>query len=321
MFKSSQSLEYIDAQTALIQLDQEQLFFKYTGLTVDLNKMYHSLFRNDKNPGCRFIWHSGILYFKDNATYNNKLYFNVIDTLSILKGCSFQQALHLIIKNSNVKIDLNIQKAISFKDKVQIKFSYTEFDKENYFKLSPEILKAENVYKVSRYWIYNNNTWDMNNIYNPNKIDTYAYHFPNSNNVKLYFPNTSFRFFTNCDENDVYGGDELENYYECNPELLIITKSQKDRLLLTHMYGYNAIAPQSETNVNIPINYLNVINKFHKVIILFDNDDTGIKYSSILSEKLPNSKVEFLELAKDIYDATIISKSKLQEELCQKVKK
>lgn len=319
MFRSSQSYEYINAQTALIQLDQEQLFFKYTGLTPDINKMYHSIFRNDKNPGCRFIWHSGILYFKDNATYNNKLYFNVIDTLAILKGCSFQHALHLIIKESNVKIDYNLQQVKAAKPKVQIKFEHIEFDEDNYFKIRPDILKAENVYRVSKYWIYNNGTWDMNNIYNPNKIPTYAYYFPDTNNVKLYFPNTQFRFFTNCTENDVYGGSELHNYYECNPELLIITKSQKDRLLLTHKYKYSSIAPQSETSINFPIEYMNIIQQFHKVVILFDNDETGIKYSNMLSEKLPNSQVSFLTLAKDVYDAS--NNQNLINELWQIVNK
>jgi len=315
MFKSSQSYEYIDAHTALIQLNQEDLFFKYTGLTVDLNKMYHSIFRNDKNPGCRFIWHSGILYFKDNATYNNKLYFTVIDTLAILKGCSFLEALHLIIKESNVKLNYNLKRVESNKPKVQIRFEHIPFDNDNYFKIAPNILQAEHVYKVSKYWIYNNGSWDMNNIYNPTKVDTYAYYFPDTNNVKLYFPNTQFKFFTNCNENDVYGGNELENYYECNPELLVITKSQKDRLLLTHKYGYNSIAPQSETSINFPYKYMDVINQFRKVIILFDNDDTGIKYSKLLSDKLPNSQIRFLTLAKDVYDAS--NNHNLNDELCQ----
>lgn len=303
MYRSSQSHEFINIKKLLPRLNQEDLFFKYTGIYPNTNKEYYSIFRKDTKPGCSFVWHSGILYFKDNATYNGKLYFDIIETVAELNQCSTKEATNIIVKQNTINKEYILRDIEYIKTKPEIRFKYKEFDND-YFGISHKDLTNENVYLVTDYWIKTKNDWDYNNIHNPRKTLTIAYHFPHNNNVKLYFPHESkYRFFTNCDENDVYGMYKLDYYLEKNDDFLIITKSQKDRLLLDYTYGYNSIAVQSESSINLPRDVINKINKFKSKVILFDHDKAGQEFASKMSEKLDIPWTN-LGVAKDVFEST-----------------
>lgn len=314
MFKSANRdlLEYIDARKILPNLNQEDLFAKYTGIWPDLRKRYKSLFRPDKNPDCRFKYHDGILFFIDNAGVRGRLSFNIADTIAEIKGITFKEALNIIIKEAD--IDLNVDYSIkkSIKSKIDIKFKAKEWPKDNYFKIDPYHLYEENVYLVNDYWIKKDSDYEWNHLHNPKKTLTIAYYFPDSDNVKLYFPEqTVMKWYTNCDQFDVFGKNKLNYYLEKDDRFIIITKSQKDRLILDYVYGYNAIAMQNEK-----INFDPVIDKikmFKEQLILFDNDTTGQTQASIFSEKY-NIPWANIEVAKDPYEAHIKYKS-----LCKKI--
>jgi 5S rRNA maturation endonuclease (ribonuclease M5) len=319
MFSASNYQEYIDIKQILPTLDQESLFIKYAGITPNENN-FHSLFRSDKNPGCRFKWHSGILYFVDNATFNGKLYFNIVDVISILFNLTIKEAIHKIISENKIDVSLHNYKLKNTNySKPKINIKSTNFENDNYFKITPYQLRMENVFKIDTYWINIHGQWEINKLYNPKKVNTYGYYFPDTDNIKLYFPNQNIRFFTNCNEHDIYGLNKLPYYYDKNDSHLIITKSQKDRLLLDYMYGYNAIAVQSETSVTLREDVIRAINKFKQIYILFDYDETGIKYADKLALLIPNTNVIFLQNAKDVYDSTLISVNTTKNELCQKI--
>ncbi len=302
MFNSTNKLEYIDIKKVLPQYNQEDLFVKYIGIYPDLSKRYYSIFRQDKKPGCRFKWHSGILYFVENVGFQGKLYFNIVDAISILHNIDLKTAINKIVTgniNNIVWEKININK--SNEEKPDIRFKYKEWDKDNYFGISPYDLYNENVYRVTDYWIKKGEEdFKYNCIHNPRQTLTIAYHFPDTNNVKLYFPEKlNFRWYSNC-EKDIFGESKLNYYLERDKRLIIITKSQKDRLLLDYKYGYNTIAPQNEG-----VDFDNIISKlkqFDKQIILFDNDRTGQKFASQYSEKY---KIPWcnLEIAKDVFEA------------------
>lgn len=281
--------------------NQEDLFVKYTGIYPELNKLYYSIFRQDRKPGCRFKWHSGILYFVENVGYRGKLYFNIVDTLSILQNIDIKTAMNRIVSGNTGSLVWekdNINKSVI--QKPDIRFKYKKWDNNNYFNISPFNLHNENVYHVTDYWIKKNNDFEYNSIHNPRKTLTIAYYFPDTNNVKLYFPEKSeFRWYSNCG-NDIFGKDKLDFYLERDPRLIIITKSQKDRLLLDYHYGYNAIAPQNE-GVDFGHIIAN-IKRFNNQLILFDNDRTGQNYAAKYSEKY-NIPWLNLEIAKDIFEA------------------
>lgn len=321
MFNSANKFDFVDIKKVLPQYDQQNLFAKYTGIYPELNKGFYSLFRTDRKPGCRFVWHSGILYFVENAGFRGRLYFNIVDTICIIKNLDFKAAINEIIKGntiSGVSWDKINNENSKSNEKPDIRFKYKEWEKSNYFGLKPYDLYNENVYLVTDYWIGRGGDFKHNSIHNPKQTLTIAYHFPDSNNVKLYFPEkTEFKWYSNCD-NDIFGESKLDYYLEKDSDLIIITKSQKDRLLLDYKYGYNAVSPQNE-GVDFG-NIIPIIKKFDRQIILFDNDRTGQKYASHFSEKYNIPWIN-LEIAKDIYEADqICGYQKLKHHLKWKMK-
>ncbi len=301
MFKSANKTEYIDIVKTLPLYNQEDLFFKYTGYWPEYNKGFYSLFRTDKDPGCRFKWHSGILYFVENAGYNGKLYFNIADIISITQHIGLNDAM-LKIVTGNLIANETWEKSTSVtnKQKPEIRFKYDKWEELNYFDLPPNTLYSENVYKVSDYWINTGEGWKMNHLHNPSKVLTIAYYFPETDHTKLYFPEMeTFRWYSNCDA-DVFGEFKLQTYLERNNDLLIITKSQKDRLLLDYKYGYNSIAPQNEGAQFDRL--LPTIKQFRQSIILFDPDRTGQEMAAKYSEKYDIPWCN-LSISKDVYEA------------------
>ena len=170
-----------------------------------------------------------------------------------------------------------------YKLKTQIRFTYKEFT-TNIFNLDNAELNRENIYLVQDYWIQEKGEWFKNKYHNPNKIDTIAYYFPDTNHVKLYWPNQEFRWYSNCSNQDIFGLNKLI-YYSTITNKLIITKSQKDRIFLDYHLGIPSIALQNEGSY-IPDNIRSMIDDlFDTKILLFDNDYTGIDISNKLSEK------------------------------------
>lgn len=274
--------QFIDSSELLNVISQEQIFLDYLGFYPDLNKRYKSPFRNDKDPGCRFIWYSGLLYFVDNATYKNKLYWSIFDIVREIKQCSYQECLNYILESSDKQVISKDNRV--YKLKTKIRFTSKEFIEDNIFGLHNAVLNKELIYSVQDYWIQEKGEWTKNKYHNPHLINTIAYHFPETNNVKLYFPNQEFRWYSNCSNNDIFGWNKL-HYYSTITKQLVITKSQKDRIYLDYHLNIPSIALQNEGSY-IPEDKVKLINSlFSKVIFLYDNDFTGIDQSQKLADK------------------------------------
>lgn len=305
MYKGTVDTEYINANELLNSVSQELLFFKYLGIYPETGKYYLSPFRKDNSPGCRFIWHSGLLYFVENSMFNGKLYWSIIDVVKYLKGCSYIQALNIIAKEENINIREKEEKSYNRK-RPEIRFNYKPWESNNLFELPNDILQKENTYLVTDYWITNKEgQFIKNGIHNPRKSVTIAYHFPDSNHVKLYFPfEEENRWFSNCDNRDVFGKYMLD-YYKTISDYLVITKSQKDRLTLFYHFNIPTIATQNEGSYFEETFIDNVKNSFSNVYILFDNDNSGKIAASALSEKYGLTIINVPEddfNSKDIYE-------------------
>jgi len=170
-----------------------------------------------------------------------------------------------------------------YKLKTQIRFHPKEFT-TNIFNLDNAQLNKELIFLVEDYWIQEKGEWFKNKYHNPHKIDTIAYYFPETNHVKLYWPNQEFRWYSNCSNNDIFGWDKIIHYSTLT-DTIIITKSQKDRIYLDYHLGIPAIALQNEGSY-IPNDKVDIIDDlFTRKIFLYDNDFTGIDVSNKLSEK------------------------------------
>lgn len=309
--------EYIDATELINNVSQEQLFFKHLGIYPVIGKFFYSPFRKDKSPGCRFVWHSGLLYFVDNAKFNGKLYWSIFDVIKYVNGCSFKEALHIIATEERIQV-VREDKYISRK-RPEIRFDFESWQEDNIFMLSNEVLQKEHVYRVTDYWTTTKEGGFCKNCFhNPKKTLTIAYHFPDSNHVKLYFPEKKEdKWYSNCSIQDVFGKYKID-YYSRNTETLIITKSQKDRLFLDYHYGFASIATQNEGSYFDEDFIENIKAKFSRIIVLYDNDETGVAASINLCEKYGFERF-FLDDAKDIFEHTkIFGKEKTKQVLKSK---
>ncbi len=293
MYQSSK----IDWKKTLNNTDQYSVFRELLGYTPDLTKRYISPFREDKTPGCRFIWKDDILCLVENTKYKNRLYWNIFHTFMELKNCSFVEAVRLINKKEFSKTTITRQPV--YKTRPEIKFTYSEFPKNNLFFLDNEILNKENIYYVKDYWIGNQGDWKKNGLNTKDNI-CIAYFFPNTNHVKLYFPySKTNKWYSNCSTEDIFGFSQLSKFGDG----LIITKSQKDRITLKYLFGVKeeVIALQNEGCL-IPDNIIdNLKLRFKKISLLFDNDEEGIRQSEKLSELYGFEQIKIQGSYKDPY--------------------
>jgi hypothetical protein len=267
------------------------------------SKRYLSPFRpEDKSPGCRFIERSGFSYrywLIDNAGYKGRLYWDCFSTLIELKNLkSIKDACSYFMKNAPKK-NLNTVVGVKLKKKP---FSVYRprivihadawVDQNNVFDkwgIGIDALKENSIYKTTAYFTdtRTNSQLLRNRFGNPLTETVVAYKFHDSGNTKLHFmDNRQFRFYSNCTNNDIWGlKDALMVDIEKKGDLLVITKSCKDYLVLKYLMGYNCIGLQNEGCL-IPENILKKLKAKYKTIVLFfDNDEGGIKASIRLSKK------------------------------------
>ena len=138
-----------------------------------------------------------------------------------------------------------------------------------------EILDKFNVKPISYYWI--NDFLCVAFKYH------YSYDFYTENGLfrrKLYAPLEKKKKWIN-NGGAICQGESMLPY---EGDLLIITKSLKDVMTL-YSLGITAIAPPSESSF-LPLGYYNKQKKrFKKIVLFFDNDQTGIKKAKKFSEE------------------------------------
>lgn len=275
--------------------NKEQEIFALVLGTIDLNKKYLSPFRpNDKNPKCEFKFYRGTLYFKDNVGYNGKLYFNCLDFIKHYYNYSFAETLQFIQSKLKVSYTSNqgkytIPKSIindESKRPIIIRFKYTPWIMSKPNLLLDELgfdhnyLNHEKVYLVQDYWCNSKKTTKLkkNLIYNPKNTETIAYHFEESDHTKLYFPEKrNFRFYTNCDKDDIFGWHRIKRYLASDDKTLAITKSGKDDLVLNYFLQLQSLGFQYETfseNV-VSEKFMHILPEFDKLLLFWDKDDPG----------------------------------------------
>jgi hypothetical protein len=217
--------------------------------------------------------------------FHNKLYWSCIDIVIYYTHCTYQEALDLLW-NKGTKLILTSNKIQSTKLFFpEIRFDKKDWKEPNLFMLSGEILEKELVFLVKDYWIKSQSGWNKNSLHNPHHTLCIAYYFPETNHVKLYFPNESdFKWYSNCSTQDIFGYHKIK-YYQSHSDELVITKSGKDRLILDYFIGKASIALQNEGCFIPEDKFLDLQMMFKNIWFLYDNDISGILQSQKLSEK------------------------------------
>lgn len=290
------TLDYI-----LSKVSEYDIYSHYLG-QFKVGAIYNSPFRKDKNPsfGVYYSKRTRQLLFKDHG---NGECGNVVKFVSLFTGITnYNDILADIVKQLKItpstKLDSSkqyIPETETVIGVVRQEFTQTDINYWSQFHISKTTLKKFGVDSI-KYYLCNG---IVKGIY---KDDNPMYAYKVFNNFKIYRPlgDKYTKWRNNLTEYDIQGYTQLPK----KGDLLFITKSMKDVMCLYEM-GFNAISPSSESTF-IPEDVLEDLKKrFKRIIILFDRDIAGVKYSRKISLKtgLEAMFIHKKYQAKDVSDA------------------
>ncbi len=269
-------LEPTTEENILKKTTEYDIYSYYIGHKIIIGSKFNSPLRKDSNPsfGLFISRITNSLLFKDQATGEVGNCFKFVQLKAHLS--SYNEALDKVnsdlslglLKRSTKGLDVkNNYKASRTDIKIKRK-NFTKIDDLYWeqFNINRDILKKFNVYPISHVWLNDNlMSWKFSE-----KYPMYAYQIYNK--FKIYRPLNSAneKWMTNCTMYNIQGYKQLPE----TGDLLIITKSLKDVMTL-HSLGYVAVSANSE-NTLIPLKIMNDLKRrFTKIIIFFDNDDSG----------------------------------------------
>lgn len=293
-------------------LTEEQIFAYYIGSFIYKKKLFRSNLRKDNNPTCSLYRNkSNTLIYKDFATGQS---LNAFGYVMELFHCTYPEALRIIandfglIKDSNIK--KNKGKIISKEFKVEEKeFSKIQVEIQDFtdlelkwwskYGITKDILNKFNVYSCKHVFLN-----DQLIAESKQHCPIFGYYGKKYQGLELwrcYFPkNKSCKFIGNWPTKKIQGFDNIPK----QGKLLVITKAMKDVLTL-YSLGISAIAPCSETQFLSETVLEDLKKRFSYIVVLFDNDYTGITFMNRLKKKYPELLYTWIPRkleAKDISD-------------------
>lgn len=262
-------------------IDQEEVFKKILKeeVIIDFGKTrYKAPYREDSTGDCYFRYFDNELRFVDFA-YEHVTQ-NCIQFLSSCLNLTLIEAANIIKNNKEFQVDVVKNKSYLVKSKInekrnnEISYCIRQFDlkDKNFwydkYKITSKQLLNDGVYPITAYRAYN----VFNKPYTINTFDiTYVYTQFEGDKVKIYRPyNKDYKWYTNCNQNDIGSIKTLPNF----GDILIITKSYKDCRVIRNL-GYNSVWFQNEGMLPDDKLLLDLINRFNKIYIWFDNDVAG----------------------------------------------
>ncbi len=250
---------------------------------------------------------TGEWQYNDFATDDKGSCFDLVMKLNNL---SFPETLNKINSDFTLMLDkeqtptrLNrpTEKAVSGYEVKKKPFNETELSFWLKFGINAEILQRFKVSSLEEF----STTSKIGNPYTVrSNSEKFIFAYENEKWVKLYKPldekKYKFQYLGTKEPSYIFGWQQLPE----NDEMLIITGGEKDVMSLAAK-GFNAIALNSET-ANLDKSIADELKlHFNKIVVLYDNDDTGLKQSSILSVTHGLHRLVLPEIAnngKDISD-------------------
>jgi KaiC/GvpD/RAD55 family RecA-like ATPase len=223
--------------------------------------------------------------YKDFATDDNGSCFDLVMKLFKI---SFTEALEKINSDFSLMLQTNQETAKARiqlapeKPKFEVKrkpFNHAEINFWLKFGIDEQTLKKYNVSSLEEFST-------TNKVGKPYTVksgkDQLIFAYENDTWIKLYRPlyekKYKFQYLGNKEHGFIFGYKQLPN----NNELLIITGGEKDVMTLSAK-GFKAITLNSET-ATLPKSVVDQLKlRFKTILVLYDNDDTGLKQSNILA--------------------------------------
>jgi len=272
----------ITPEQLLQKITREQIFEFVLNQKIDLNRRYRSPFREDKNAGCFFSLVSGALVFVDYADRENKKRRSCFGMVMDLYKVDLGGALNMIcdhfgLSKNNIDYERTKETYTKTTEESDVLDTIITYDKKEYTKKDKlhwsqwliiiDQLEEDNVFSTNRFKIIKPSGTKIITPY------SYCYTIDFIHHVKILQPYSQYKWITNCDEDDIGNIDNLPP----TGEYLIIQKSYKDCRVLRNNEYLNTIWFMNEGV--IPSEYIlkNLLSRFKRVIIFYDNDIHGIR--------------------------------------------
>jgi 5S rRNA maturation endonuclease (ribonuclease M5) len=253
---------------------QDSVFNHYLGSFPNELDRFHSPFRSDSNPGCRFEYSNGIWWFIDNATYKNRLRFNCIHFVQCMFEIGYQEAANKISEEVVFSKDIFPEPQI-FIPEIKVKLQTMPLNNHfTQYGLPNEYLESQTVGSVKYYYANTrkHNYLKLNAYYTPAYQQIYCYFI--GEKIELYFPGADIKFVKETLGSDYYGDNNEEDY-------VIVVEGNLDRMVFEYHSGLNVIGLQNV--YALP----ELFNK--KIIVLLDPDDAGMQGAARILKKYPES--------------------------------
>ena len=270
----------LTADYVLSQVDDVLIFRFYFG-DFTLGKKVKSPFHKTSKPHfCITLNQNWMkLQFKD---WTDGVVGDCFKFVSLLKGVTYGEAIHLVacdfglIKGCSVVTKKQIQEAKDFKETFQaqeylIQVALRPMSKEELeywaqYNITQGDLKANHIYAIKTLWVNKKQFFLRPGLH-------FAYHFPEVDKFKIYSPlEKEWKWFGNVSAFQMEG---IEKLIPSMYEPLLITKSRKDRIILSKLYP-NVCSCQNEAETAIPLKMDETFNKMYpSKYCWFDSDEPG----------------------------------------------
>jgi hypothetical protein len=256
------------------QIDQLKVWQSLLGITVTLNTKMVNTLRRDTRPGCWLYEHDNIIRLADFA--DSRFHrITCVTAVMIKYHCDYTRALEIIKQDfSYVSKQLKLSNKVT-KDDFKFHLSFNKGAWNNQHKdywsqygISKSQLESENCYAVSSYSF---NTHSCPDFLQKVKVYDETTAIVVDSKIKIYKPNSPFKFLSNFNENTIGGTNRIT-------DTVVITKSAKDYMVLDNL-GYSSRFIHSETSNPDLLSYV----RYDKVYVLMDNDITGLNACKRLS--------------------------------------
>lgn len=292
--------EYIplNLNNVLQRVSEEDIYEMAIGYKpVEYVRVTSPLRKGDADPGCFFTYYNNKLRFMDFA--DEVKHRDCINMVQDIYKVSFFNALKIINehfklglgKDSNIQptppIILESKRTISTeKESYPITFKPRDFDNRDadywaQYDITRNQLIEDGVFPIIWYKIYSRKLKDFVVI----RKDTIAYAYTefDEGKKKIYSPLLPGvgKWITDCDENDIGNYKNLPQY----GDTLIISKSYKDCRVLRNQ-GLHSVWFQNEGMKPGKEKLAELARRFNRIIVWFDNDETGLISANKLSDYL-----------------------------------
>ena len=271
---------------------------KLTGQDVKIKSMFNS---KERTPSmCIYSDKSTVYKYKDFSTGKGG---SAIDFVKDFTSLSFHKTCQLIVENYNDYVLHNNGGYDVGEFKQQSKYKVTKWKLRTWttqdqyfwtqFNIGSKLLEAHNVKPIESYEM----TKDDKEL-RIKGLYLYGYFKEDGSLYKIYQPKTLDKKFIKV-TSYTQGWEQLNNHNN-----LLITSSLKDLMSIKSLkIEIDVIAPDSE-NTMIKTDVMEELkDRFENIIVLFDNDEAGIKSMQTYKEKYPYIEITVLPMSKDVSDS------------------